>query len=266
MIYLSGLLPRKHPEFYRHFKKLLDTIGVTYLLLESTKDIWCRDYMPIINKGDMVSFKYTPPYLKKQKHLRTITKNVNTPGVTKFIESDLIIDGGNIVLCEGVLICTDAIFGWNPNYPKDTIIKTLKVVLKLKKVIVIPSYPGDIFRHADGVVKFLDEKHVFVVDDRVYKGGYTRCVMKKLKKHGINPIMVPYVDFEIEYNDSFTARGNYINVLETDTHLIIPAYGLKEDNDAVILYEKHYPNKVVVSINCNGIADEGGVLNCITWN
>jgi len=262
MIYLSGLLPQKHRRFYRHFKKLLDGIDVTYVLLENTKDIWCRDYMPVISRNKMCKFIYAPPYLQKHKKLITQAIDLNFD----VIDVGLIVDGGNIVLSGDIVITTDAIFDWNRDYKQGEIIELLKASLCVCKVVVIPSYPGDIFRHADGVVKLLNENNAFVLDDRKYETGYTSRLITVLEEAGINTIPVPFVDFEIEHGDSFTAKGNYINILETKDYVVVPFYELPQDEEALIIYRKHYPMKKVVSIDCTELADEGGVLNCVTWN
>ena len=47
---------------------ILKKHDVEYRLLKGTKDIWCRDYMPIqTESGKLVQFRYDPSYLKGQK-------------------------------------------------------------------------------------------------------------------------------------------------------------------------------------------------------
>ena len=42
----------------------LDLFNIKYKLLNNTKDIWARDYMPVKTKsGKYVSFRYEPSYL-----------------------------------------------------------------------------------------------------------------------------------------------------------------------------------------------------------
>ena len=44
--------------------KLLDNHGIKHNFLNATKDIWCRDYMPVqIEKGKFIQFRYEPSYL-----------------------------------------------------------------------------------------------------------------------------------------------------------------------------------------------------------
>ena len=46
-VYFSALLPEVCPVTYSGLVEILDRYDVPHSLLEGTKDIWCRDYMPI---------------------------------------------------------------------------------------------------------------------------------------------------------------------------------------------------------------------------
>ncbi|WP_010662372.1 hypothetical protein [Marinilabilia salmonicolor] len=63
-LYLADTLPAKYPAFYKEFSELLEKCGMDHQLLNGTKDIWARDYMPIqVEKNRLVKFQYTPDYL-----------------------------------------------------------------------------------------------------------------------------------------------------------------------------------------------------------
>ena len=47
IVYLSELLEKRFPESFNRLTSILKKHGVEYRLLKGTKDIWCRDYMPI---------------------------------------------------------------------------------------------------------------------------------------------------------------------------------------------------------------------------
>ena len=64
MVYFSDLLPKRCPKTFKGLIEVLEKYGVTYGLLKGTKDIWCRDYMPIQTIGNrFVLFRYEPDYL-----------------------------------------------------------------------------------------------------------------------------------------------------------------------------------------------------------
>ena len=47
IVYLSELLEERFPDAFNRLTSILKKHGVDYRLLKGTKDIWCRDYMPI---------------------------------------------------------------------------------------------------------------------------------------------------------------------------------------------------------------------------
>ncbi|GAB6162128.1 hypothetical protein JCM12298_12870 [Desulfothermus naphthae] len=64
-LYFSDLLPSKYPIFWRNLAEILQQAEINYNFLAHTKDIWCRDYMPVqIDKNEFIQFKYDPDYLK----------------------------------------------------------------------------------------------------------------------------------------------------------------------------------------------------------
>ncbi len=141
-VYISSLLKKKFPTAAKELISVLDKHNIIVKELTNTKDIWCRDYMPIQNRlGELVQFKYNPSYLKGKKEWEESRSDVHivceTNGI-KPIYSDINIDGGNIVLYNDKAILTDRIFIENPNYDKDKLIAELECLLKAK-IIVIPA-------------------------------------------------------------------------------------------------------------------------------
>lgn len=61
VIYFSDLFPKKCPKTYRGLVEVLDRYEVEHRLLKGTRDIWCRDYMPIeVYLGHFVAWGYNP--------------------------------------------------------------------------------------------------------------------------------------------------------------------------------------------------------------
>lgn len=92
-----------------------------------------------------------------------------------------------------------------------------------------------------------------------YKNGYEQKVKMSLKKHGISCLDFPYFD-----SDGISAVGSYLNFLETDKHIFLPFFGSVQDETAVKRAAEIFDKKIV-AVNINSIAEEGGVLNCISW-
>ena len=80
-----------------------------------------------------------------------------------------------------------------------------------------------------------------------------------LKKHGISCLDFPYF-----YSAGISAVGSYLNFLETDKHIFLPVFSDVQDETAVKRATEIFDKKIV-AVNINSIAEEGGVLNCISW-
>lgn len=75
LLYLSDLLPKKYPKFYKTFSEILYQNKIEHHLLKATKGIWARDYMPIqYSDHTFTAFKYAPSYLNTKSLKATITK------------------------------------------------------------------------------------------------------------------------------------------------------------------------------------------------
>ena len=73
-VYFSSLLPEKCLVLNAHITEALQKRGIVYGYLPGTKDIWCRDYMPIqIEREHFVQYKYTPDYLQDKNRRRPAT-------------------------------------------------------------------------------------------------------------------------------------------------------------------------------------------------
>ena len=57
-----------------------------------------------------------------------------------------------------------------------------------------------------------------------------------------------------------------MNYLELDDQIIFPKFEIPEDDAEFDKIREYFPSKQVVQIDCREIAEEGGVLNCVTWN
>lgn len=286
-IYVSGQLINCD-EFYSEFSLLIQGNNIDIIELPYTKDIWCRDFMPVRSRsGKNLLFNYDPSYLKgKWQHKLTLRKDI----IDMLIEleilfeqiDDIKLEGGNVVQKDDLVIMTDAIY--RENGLKDDKRKQSKLIERLEnyfqsEIIIIPHQPDDPLSHSDGVVRFLNDKTVLVNDFSSVKvekleesKHYLDNLFGALGKAGLNILQVPYspVD-EIGEDEMPVALGIYINYLETNDFIFLPQFGkdLKEkDAEALQVFNNIFKslNKDVIPVNSRAIALKGGVLNCITWN
>ncbi len=263
MFYFASLL-QTNPIYQPAADRLLAALysaGVEYRLLDGTHDIWLRDFMPVqIRDGSFVSFRYEPSYLENEPELRSNFKNdLSLQFPFSVVYSDINLDGGNVVFSPSKekAVISDRILKENPNYTQAQLIKTLKRQLKAQ-IILIPSLKNDMTGHADGMIRFVDENTV-IGNCVPSKNGLEQRIKAVLYDYKIDVIDFPYYS-----SSNNSAIGCYLNFLETERYIFMPVFGNELDGKA-IASAKGIFTKMIVPININEIAKEGGVLNCISW-
>lgn len=247
--------------------KLLDNHGIKHSFLDATKDIWCRDYMPVqIEKGKFIQFRYEPSYLVDDLELQSDPIEVCKANKIKPQFSKINLDGGNVVNWSDRAIITDRVFDENPQYTSK--IKLIGEIEKLLEVeiIVIPQINSDFTGHADGLIRFVD-KNTLLGNDREKEYKYWKNGINKiLKEHGISYIDIPFIDHkEKKYPDH--AIGCYVNYLEVQDLIVLPIFEVKnnQDNEVYELFWQIFPDRKIETLNFNSVGLFGGLLNCTTW-
>lgn len=270
-VYMSELLMSRYPETCKNLIKALEKHKVNYSFIKSTKDIWCRDYMPVQTaSGKLIQFRYDPSYLKGKKEWeesRSDVKEICEKNNIVATESDINLDGGNVLICDGRAIISDRIYSENPDKTREELRKELAMLLECE-IIVIPSLnkTADFTGHADGMVRFVDRNTVLGIkyDDR-YKKDWWKNTQKVLDTYNISFIEVPFFEDEPDSEHPESAIGVYVNYLEVNNLIVVPVFGREEDARAIEIIQKAFPNKQIETINYNDVAKEGGLLNCTTW-
>lgn len=287
-VYLSDKLEVFFGDFYARLVKKLNDLEIPHGIITGTKDIWCRDYMPVqIQEGLFVGFDYNPDYLDdepayphierlrnlKGKELRTNQREVWTDNQFpyKLNDSKLILDGGNVVICDKYVILTDKIYsenGCETEAERENINTTIKEYFGNLTPIVIPWKPNgdDVFGHSDGMIKFQNRNWDF----KPY--ALISPLTKKDKQIQFESLGTEFYLDLISVPEELRASGfykyawAYINYLQVGNKILIPAFDLPSDEYVKDLIQRYNPNCIVDNIEMREIAECGGALHCITWN
>ena len=256
-IRLSKLLFEKYPNSANDLRNILNKHNISFEIIENTKDIWARDYMPFcLDDGTLVSYIYNPNYLKNKDY-----ENTRTQIKYEKVHLDLVIDGGNFVRYKNKAIMTDKIFKENPTKTKEEIIKTIKSLCKLDKLIIIPKQPHDLYGHSDSMVRWIDENSVLVNDFSNESKTFNQKLLKILNNHNLNIK-------SMKYSDTFFTKkrnwGAYLNFIKIENILIVPVYGIDEDNLAINQIQNCFKNCIIEPIILNEIINAGGAIHCLT--
>lgn len=258
----KGLTSPNYVEATRHLLDVLHSLNIEWSFLHHTSSpfhIWARDYMPIqVNKDKFVRFNYSPDYLKDCPEYKPDTSAILSDLGIQVIDSDIIVDGGNVISCGDKVIMTDKIIRENPQYRPNTLIDTLSQLFEAE-IVLIPEDKYEEYGHADGMVRYMDNDYILL-------NNY--CDFDKTLRKKLLSALSPHFEIIELHYDAYTEKSwSYLNFLHLGQHIFVP---MLEDNLAGIAFRQiaeAYPKCGCHQIwGCDNIVREGGALNCCTWN
>lgn len=260
-IYFPALLPMLYPTDAETLFTALAAHDVPYALLDGTSDIWLRDFMPVRTRsGKLASFRYEPSYLRDCPGLRTDFRRDIAPQLALTpVYADINLDGGNMVFSPSgarVLI-SDRVFSENPELPPAALVHELSELLEAE-VLIIPSLKSDMTGHADGMARFLDDRTV-LCNRPLSSCGFEQQVKRAVQDCGLDAVDFPFVPA-----GGVSAVGCYLNYLETEQAVLLPVFGIEQDAEAETFARQLF-SKEIAPVNIREIAQQGGCLNCISW-
>lgn len=203
-VYFSSLLPEKCPVLNKYITGALLQRNIPYSYLWGTKDIWCRDFMPIqIDDDQFVFYKYTPDYLQDKTGLSlqsdpefvfqlesnellrllpmSMKEEVRFDGLRPIpirnpvfhrIELDLVIDGGNVVKCDNKIVMTDKVFVENKDKTHVEVQRLLEEAFRCEIVFLPWDSQGERYGHSDGILHYLGNNRVLMTNYDDFDKGF----------------------------------------------------------------------------------------------
>lgn len=278
-IFVSDVLISDFEEVYKQLNTIIPAENLH--IIPGCKDIWVRDFMPInlYDDGDrLLTYRYEPDYLRENAteyiNFHTEQKAVLFDmGIRKqeTFDTELVLDGGNIVECDGVVILTDKIYRENPKYNRQQVRDELKRIFK-EEVKIIPwvSIEDDVFGHSDGSLTYLgiiDGKKTILFETSDFSIppilNAQRDVLKSLEAKG-------YKIRELQLKSGNRFDWCYINMLHYKNKLLVPQVdGITESNQIALDTISNIcgDDREVIGIKIpQRILKMGGALHCMTWN
>ena len=288
----SALLPASCPNLYRNISAELKKRGIPFNFLWETKDIWCRDYMPIQMEPDrLVSYRYTPNYLQDKKYVRLQTdpekvlhsksnelfrilpaskleEDVVFDGfrpikimrpVVDYTKVDVVIDGGNIVKCGDCIVMTEKVFEENKDKSRDEVERILHDAFRCD-ILFLPWDRNEYFGHSDGVVHYAGKGKILLTNYDDISTYFYRRFRKALETR--------FEVIPLKYNvkRKHARSWAYINFLQIGKLVLVPQLGVAEDEQAMEQIGKALSDCEVIGIPALEAVRRGGALNCISWN
>lgn len=234
-----------------------------------TKDIWCRDFMPIqIEENCFVFYKYTPNYLQDKRWLRfqtdpvavfQIEANKLQSYLDKSVAIDLIVDGGNVVKCGDTIVMTEKVFAENKDKTRSEVERILREAFQCD-IIFLPWDKEEDFGHSDGIVHYAGNNRILLTNYNDFSPYYYRRFRKALEKH------FEVIPLQYHSKRKHARSWAYINFLQFGNLILVPQLGLEEDKQALEQIGNALPDCEMVGVPALEAVRKGGALNCISWN
>ncbi len=258
-----------HAKFYEHFLAQLRKYHEVRAL--ELPDIWVRDFLPVQNvqTGELYQHFFDPRYANYTPKFTDAIRRQVRGCFPQAKPCDVRIDGGNIVLTpdKKCAICLEkrTIFRKNDLAQKAHVEEELKRALGVEEILWLPQQTGDKIGHIDGYIQFLG--------DFLLEGTVNICdglATETLLDDKGTELLRSYGKFERipllcqpDEENWLSAKGIYVNFLETSRAVFVPQFNLPEDNKVISIMGE-YTHKPLVRVDCSPIAEYGGAVHCLT--
>lgn len=273
-LYSSRKLEPIYAQLISHLRAVGDVVllanrpselaGVQATAIEGLGDLWVRDFGVIKTTEGIFTPRYAPTYHREEEfELRG--------GVVAFREMfwpeakalEIILETGNFVANGQVAILCEKVLRDNTITESD--LKRQLEPLGLEEVILLPNDPDDEIGHADGTVCLLDNNKLLFGFSPELCGKSLRREMDEAQDRLSNwfdvvSLPAPYAPDQ----NKLSAVGCYVNLLNLPDRVLVPTFGLPED-DFVLEKIKANTNKQIKPLPACQLAQYGGVLHCAVF-
>ncbi|MCK3685415.1 agmatine deiminase family protein [Maribellus sp. YY47] len=192
---------------------------------------------------------------------------------------DFVLEGGSIESdANGTILTTTECLmekNRNPQFSKAEIEAILKQNLGAKKILWLDHgylAGDDTDSHIDTLARFCNQNTIVYVgcnnpDDEHYEA---LLQMKNQLQQFTNADGKPYDLVELPFADPcFDEEGNrlpatYANFTIINDAVLVPVYGVSQDEEALDIFTKIFPEREIIPVNCRVLIEQHGSLHCVT--
>lgn len=250
-------------------------------------DTWARDHGPITvyedQKPVLLNFRFNAwggkfesskdDRINRELHLQ------GAFGETAMKDLDFILEGGSIESDgQGTLMTTSACLltdTRNREQSQQEIEETLKQTLGVQRVLWLNHghlAGDDTDSHIDTLARLCDPQTI----------AYVRCedqadphypALKAMEEElqafrtvqGTPYRLVPLPMPQAQYSEEGERLpATYANFLIMNTAVLVPVYGVPEDEAALAALQQCFPGREIVPVNCRALIEQHGSLHCVT--
>jgi agmatine deiminase len=246
-----------------------------------TDDMWVRDYGAVVGVDEQGELSSVYAHYRTQPNYPQQRDEASAARWSAYEELparrlDLHTEGGNLWTDgEGTLIMSEQVFRSNPHLERAEIERRLHEVFVFEKLMILPRLRMEETGHIDLVLKLANANTL---------------LMSKPLKHGLGAWLndSPLRSARRLLEDTTNARGErytihelpalpmyfnwgvypiwrtYTNSLTVNGRVLVPVYGVAEDEQALDVYRCAMPEHAVIGIDCKVGINGGGAVHCLT--
>ena len=258
-----------------------------YFIQAESNDTWARDHggITVIENGNAVIHDYIfngwgnkfDAGLDNQ-----ITKKLFEKGVFENCSIktfDLVLEGGSLESDgKGTILTTSACLlskNRNEHLSKIQIEQLLKENFGAERILWLNHgylAGDDTDSHIDTLARFCDEKTIAYVgcenpEDEHYE--VLQQMKKELQQFGdfegnsYKLVEVPLPDACFD-SDGTRLPATYANFTIINKAVLVPVYGVSQDEKALDILQNCFPDRKVIGLNCRVLIEQHGSLHCVT--
>ncbi len=272
------LVCRDVQEAQSYFTSLENIDFVKY----ETNDTWARDISAIsVEEDDEVvlydfDFNAWGGKFAYEKD-NALTQRIASHYPHKVQHIDFILEGGGIESNgKGILLTTvHCMLNANRNaLDEAATTQKLKEFFGLEAVLYLHHgylAGDDTDSHIDTLARFVDEKTIMYVkcDDKEDEHYQELAMMEKelgaiAKEYGFSLLPLPFCD--PIYYEGERLPATYANFLMINGAVIVPLYGVRQDQEALEIFRNFFQDRDVIGVDCSILVRQHGSLHCVTMN
>ncbi|MCA9882574.1 MAG: agmatine deiminase family protein [Anaerolineae bacterium] len=252
------------------------TMANVHPLVLPTNDIWIRDYGPIMGVGaNGQKVALNPIYAVLPQYPQALDDGmVNAWSAYHGYPVqplNLHTEGGNLWSDgRGTLIMSSQIFYSNRFYNRRTLEDYLHSIIDYDKLIITPRLTLEETGHVDLLVKLVSADTVFVSANSSASTYQALTKTRRLFERETNAQGQPYRVIELPTPPlylnwvTYSIRRAYTNALTVNGRVLVPVFGIPEDDIALRTYETHLPDYDIIPIDSAVGINGGGAVHCMT--
>ena len=263
----------------KHFSDFSNLFFVQY----ESNDTWARDCSTLCVQEDTTTKLLNFTFNAWGEKFPATKDNALSIAIAKCyanqIESyDFILEGGAIESNGKNILLTTTSCMLNPN--RNPQLKSVAITKKLKEYFgaehILYLNHGylagdDTDSHIDTLARFIDEKTIMYVacrdktDEHYKELKLMEDELRMLaKENDFTLIALPFPD--ALYYDGERLPATYANFLFVNDAVLVPIYNVAQDSEALTIFEKTFPSRKIIGIDCSVLIRQHGSLHCVTMN